>query len=75
MGPKSRSLQKVAEFMVMKNSPLHRDSIRRVEEQLTAAVDRGHDVQLHFHPQWINGRYEANKWELDFTEYSMADLP
>lgn len=45
----------------------------RLEEHLKDIVKRGHDVQLHFHPQWLHAEYLGNdEWELD---YSMWRLP
>ncbi len=31
---------------------------------LEAAILRGHDVQLHLHPQWVDAVYEAGSWKL-----------
>jgi hypothetical protein len=35
-----------------------------IEEQLQDAVKRGHDVQLHIHPQWWEASYDGNRWHL-----------
>ena len=32
-----------------------------IEQQLQDAIKRGHDVQLHFHPQWLDAKYEAGE--------------
>jgi hypothetical protein len=34
------------------------------EEVVRDVYQRGHDVQLHLHPQWTNARYEGGKWSL-----------
>lgn len=44
------------------------------EGLLRDAVRRGHDVQLHLHPQWLGARYEAGRWRLDLTRCSIARL-
>ena len=39
---------------------------------LQDAVYYGHDVQLHFHPQWIGAVYHKGRWHLDFKKSSIA---
>ncbi|HIE73616.1 MAG TPA: hypothetical protein EYQ06_05000 [Flavobacteriales bacterium] len=36
-----------------------------IENQLKDVIKRGHDVQLHFHPQWLDAKYEGGEWILD----------
>lgn len=36
---------------------------------------KGHSIQLHFHPQWINAQYTDHGWELDNDHYKLSDLP
>ena len=46
-----------------------------MKEQLTEAVRRGHDVQLHFHPQWLDARPGLNgEWQLDFRYWRLPLL-
>ncbi|MDX6384456.1 MAG: hypothetical protein QOK48_2029 [Blastocatellia bacterium] len=35
------------------------------DEQVREASRQGHDIQLHIHPHWLNGRYENDRWQLD----------
>jgi hypothetical protein len=35
------------------------------DEQVREAFRQGHDIQLHIHPQWLNGQYEKGRWQLD----------
>src|SRR5437763_11532893 len=35
------------------------------DEHVREAFRQGHDVQLHLHPQWRNGRYENGRWHLN----------
>ncbi|MDI6401474.1 hypothetical protein QLX67_05660 [Balneolaceae bacterium ANBcel3] len=39
------------------------------EEVLKDAIKRGHDVQLHFHPQWIGAELKNGEWKLDYTKW------
>ena len=36
---------------------------REIEHQLTLAIQKGHDVQLHLHPQWIGAKYHQKKMD------------
>lgn len=42
------------------------------ESIMKKAVSKGHDVQLHIHPQWINSSYSGGSWELDMAKSSIA---
>lgn len=47
----------------------------RLEEHLKDIRRRGHDVQLHFHPQWL--RYEylgGGEWDLDHPLWRLPDV-
>ena len=34
------------------------------DENVRETFRRGHDVQLHLHPQWLNATYAGGKWKL-----------
>jgi hypothetical protein len=34
------------------------------DEHVRATYERGHDVQLHIHPQWSDAAYEDGRWKL-----------
>lgn len=44
------------------------------EAVLTESVRRGHDVQLHFHSQWIGARLDGGKWRLNDANVAIAAL-
>lgn len=49
--------------------------IASVEQQICNAVMRGHDVQLHLHPQWIGAKHLKNGlWQLDNSRWRIGDL-
>jgi hypothetical protein len=48
---------------------------REMESQMIEAVERGHDVQLHLHPQWIGAHYDRQGWQLNGSSWRLADLP
>lgn len=44
------------------------------EELIKSAIKNGHDVQLHFHPQWLNTEFKNDKWLLDNSKWSIGKL-
>lgn len=47
----------------------------KIVDQLKETVRRGHDVQLHLHASYFNSRFDGQKWEQAWAEYSFANLP
>lgn len=45
-----------------------------IRRQLIEAARRGHDVQLHLHPQWLGARWRNRRWELDYEHYQATSL-
>jgi len=45
------------------------------EQALQEAVGRGHDVQLHLHSQWLESRYDGERWTLDLAHWLNTSLP
>lgn len=46
-----------------------------IRAQLAQAVRRGHDVQLHLHPQWLGARWtREGQWRLDYEHYQLTSL-
>jgi hypothetical protein len=46
-----------------------------MKAQMVEAINRGHDVQLHLHPQWIGAEYDGGVWQLHNAHCRLADLP
>jgi SAM-dependent methyltransferase len=62
-------------FWLVQNAP---ELSRRMEEQWQETVARGHDVQLHLHPNWLpetGARCEAGKWFWDWSKRKADDYP
>jgi len=61
------------------DSQLRRDLGYSPSEQMRTqaldAIKRGHDVQLHLHPQWIDAKYDQGIWRLCHSCWRLADLP
>jgi hypothetical protein len=47
---------------------------KEIEKQARQIVKKGHDVQLHLHPQWINAKYYKNKWKLNLKTWRLPNL-
>lgn len=50
----------------------------RMEEQWADAVRRGHDVQIHLHPNWLpelGAKCENGKWKWDWSKSKANDYP
>ncbi len=68
------------EFSVMLNSidnkgKQWRLAASRVIAQIEEAVRRGHDVQLHLHPQWVGASLQpSGEWLVDFDSQRIGDM-
>lgn len=36
--------------------------------------EKGHDIELHFHPQWLYSDYADGKWTIDMEHYKLSDM-
>ena len=51
------------------------DPLSLIEDQLSAILSEGHDVQLHAHPQLINARYNGFSFDVNYNYWRIIDLP
>ena len=45
-----------------------------IEEQVLDLAGKGHDIQLHIHPHWLDAKYEDNNWNFDYNRFSLHNL-
>ena len=45
-----------------------------VKGQLRELHGRGHEIDLHIHPQWCKARHEGGFWRPDYEEYNLCTL-
>ena len=46
-----------------------------MKRQLQEAIKHNHDVQLHFHPQWLSYQFISNQlWKLDFRYWRLSKV-
>lgn len=52
------------------------NDFRLLVANIKELVKEGHDVQLHFHPQWIYTVWDENrcKWDMDITHFKLSDM-
>ncbi len=71
----------VVEYLKLKrewdnnNSMGYNDNpIEAIETQLQKAAAKGHDIQLHIHPQWVGAKFVNHKWEVDFSNWRFGSF-
>jgi hypothetical protein len=52
-----------------------KDDYILVSQHIKELEQSGHDVELHFHPQWLYSTYNGEKWEMDLAHYKFSDMP
>lgn len=45
-----------------------------IKGQLEQLINEGHDIQLHLHPQWLGASYVRSKWQLNLSNFRLADM-
>lgn len=55
-------------------SDLGYDPAAEIREQIRRLAARGHDIQLHLHPQWYGARYASGTWTLRPEVQTVDDL-
>lgn len=74
-GAKLTIMAEMGHYWAMKRyNDLFAKDINLFESQLKNAVKRGHDVQFHFHPQWIDAEYTDGNWQLEFSRKTIERL-
>lgn len=53
---------------------LKQDWAGMIRAQLQDLARRGHNVQLHFHPQWIDYSFDGNTWSLNYDLWRLGRL-
>ena len=51
-----------------------KDIYQEVKEQLLDLYSKGHDIQLHVHPQWSDATYKNNNWILPKRNRKIDDF-
>lgn len=45
-----------------------------LSENLQLLDNNGHDIQLHFHPQWMYSSFSEGAWKVDTKHFKLSDM-
>lgn len=45
-----------------------------IDEQISFLISKGHDVQLHLHPHWLDAAYKEGKWKFIYDRFNLHAL-
>lgn len=68
------------DYLMLKYMLQESESTKREAEmiisQLKDMVRRGHRIELHLHPHWVDAKYREGKWDFsDFSHYCLNSFP
>ena len=46
-----------------------------IDEQISFLISKGHDIQLHIHPHWLDAEYKDGEWKFSYTHFNIHLLP
>ena len=63
-------------YQLKQNFPHLKRDFELVKHNIEEMVHVGHDIQLHFHPQWIYTDYDGieSKWRMDTIHFKLSDM-
>jgi hypothetical protein len=47
---------------------------RLIREQIISLAEKGHDIQLHLHPEWYDARFDNRHWQLRMDKQTVDSL-
>jgi hypothetical protein len=50
------------------------DPAALIRDQIISLAKRGHDIQLHLHPEWYGARWDAGQWVLNEAHQTVDSL-
>lgn len=54
--------------------PLLEEDYQLVLQNLHDILNKGHEIQMHVHPQWYFSTFDGEKWIMDFAHYKLSDI-
>lgn len=64
----------VLELWTFQQTTGHTAFAKKIEAQIISMFQRGHDVQLHLHPQWLGAKFKNNCWQLNYDTWRISSL-
>lgn len=64
-------------YQLKGGAPVLDEQFNLIVSNIIDMQSRGHDIQLHFHPQWLYSQWDNlnNQWILDQVHYKLTDMP
>ena len=56
------------------NYPRLEEDYQLVLQNLHEILKKGHEIQMHVHPQWYYSTFDGEKWIMDFAHYKLSDI-
>jgi hypothetical protein len=56
------------------NNIVLKDEYEKIVTHILSLHTTGHDIQLHFHPQWLYSTWENGKWCMDTEHFKLSDM-
>ena len=54
--------------------PRLEEDYQLVLQNLHDILNKGHEIQMHVHPQWYFSTFDGEKWIMDFEHYKLSDI-
>jgi hypothetical protein len=45
-----------------------------IDDQISYLVSKGHDIQLHIHPHWLDSIYSNGEWKFNYKRFNIHSL-
>lgn len=45
-----------------------------IDEQISFLISKGHDIQLHLHPHWLDAVYKDDEWKFIYDRFNLHAL-
>ena len=65
-------MQQFSHQSIAAENPEAKEISNSWENIIRDAAVRGHDVQLHLHPQWQGAKYTGSKWQCDMDKWKLS---
>jgi len=56
------------------NNPELKEDISLIKNQIINFVKKGHDVQMHIHPHWLDAVYKNGIWKFNYDKFDIHSL-
>lgn len=63
-----RLTQLESEFPELKNDR------KLIDEQISYLISKGHDIQIHLHPHWLDAEYINGEWRFKYDRFNLHSL-